>query len=271
MKLLDDTSPEARRVLADCFRSMSPVRKFAIIEDANRTSRQLHEAGFRLRHPDAKSEEVARDWRRLVFGSPSCPTADSPMKPAITESLQVVREVSGVFRRMGIAHALGGSMASSIHGEPRQTYDADITAEPFPGRESEFASYFGSGYYVDAESIRSAIRHRSSFNILQMHLGFKVDVFIQKDRAFERFAMQRRIEKPLSESPGDVIAVLTPEDILLHKLEWFRLGGEVSDRQWSDILGVLRVQAGRLDDEYLDYWANDLKVADLLREARSQV
>lgn len=193
------------------------------------------------------------------------------MLPTSTESLQVLRDVLAVFRAMGIVHAVGGSIASSLYGTPRQTQDADIAVEPFPGREEEFTGRLGEPYYVDAESIRQAIRHRSSFNLIHRQVGFKVDVFIQKDRPFEQFAFRRRVEKLLTETPGDFVDVFSAEDIILLKLEWFRLGDEISDRQWGDILGVLRTQAGKLDDAYLDFWAAQLNVSDLLQRAREQV
>jgi hypothetical protein len=62
-----------------------------------------------------------------------------------------------------------------------------------------------------------------------------------------------------------------PEDIILNKLEWFRLGGEVSDRQWGDILGVMRVQGESLDMKYLRAWAKKLALSDLLEKALSQI
>lgn len=266
MKLLDDTQPEARRVLIESYRRMSAVRKWQIVEDANQRVRILHGIGVRSREPGLSDDDIRRDWLRLMYGVRD--SGERAMPPAEFESLQVVREVLGVFRAMGIPTAVGGSMASSIHGVPRQTQDADITAEPFSGREAEFVGHFGEAYYVDVEMIRSAMRRRASFNIINQHMGFKVDVFIRGDRPFDLSAMRRRGPKPLSASPEDIVDVLSPEDTILMKLDWYRLGGEVSDRQWSDILGVLRVQGERLDDNYLEHWANELSLNELLRRAR---
>lgn len=268
MKLLDDTEPAARRVLIETYRRMSALRKWQIIEDANQRMRILHAIGLRSREPELSDDQIHRDWLRLMFGFHVGGTRAMP--PTQNESLQVLREVMGVFRAMGIPTAVGGSMASSLHGIPRQTQDADITAEPFPGREVEFAAHFDEAYYVDVEMIRSAMRRRASFNVINLHMGFKVDVFIRGDRPFDLSAMQRRGPKPLSASPDDVVDVHSPEDTILMKLDWYRIGGEMSDRQWADILGVLRVQAGKLDDTYLDHWANELSLNDLLRRAREQ-
>ena len=150
------------------------------------------------------------------------------------------------------------------------TQDADLTAEPFPGQEVTFIKSFGPDYYVSLDAIREAVRTRSSFNLIHLPSGFKVDVFVRKDRPFERSALDRRIPVPAPDAPSETIDVLSPEDVILFKLEWFRLGGEISDRQWGDILGVLRVQGDRLDAAYLDHWAADLGVADLLARARAE-
>jgi hypothetical protein len=272
MKLLDDTSPEARKVLTECYRRMSPARKWQMIEDANLTARLIHAAAVRSRIPSATNEEVHADWLRLLAGRPLKPVLElTPMFGVSSESLNVVREVVAILRSMEIEHALGGSFASSYHGNPRQTKDADITVEPFAGRETEFVAQLGPAYYANVESIREANRERSSFNIIHTVAGFKVDLFVRKDRPFELSALRRRVWRLLSEDSADRIEVHSPEDTILQKLEWFRLGGEISDRQWGDILGVLRVQAGALDDAYLDHWAKELNVDDLLREARQQV
>ncbi len=268
MKLLDDTRPEARRVLNEAFRTMPPERKFRVIEDAIQTTRILHAAGVRSRRPRATNEDVHRDWLSRVLLAPFVEGALMP--PTHNESLDVLREASAAFRDMGIAHALGGSMASSLYGVPRHTQDADILAEPFPGREEDFESHFGEAYYVNIESIRDAIQRRASFNVINLHAGFKIDVFIQGERPFDYEALRRRVEQPISEKPGDVVSVLTPEDVILSKLDWYRISAETSERQWADILGVLRVQTGRLDETYLEHWANELSLNDLLRKAREQ-
>ncbi len=185
------------------------------------------------------------------------------------DNVPVIQDVAAALRRLGVGFALGGSWASSLQGESRNTRDADITAEPFPGREAEFAAAFGPDYYVSRDAIRDAIQRQSSFNVIHFPSGFKVDVFIRKDTPFGRSVLARRRPTTIPSDPPEPIDVISPEDVILLKLEWFRLGGETSDRQWGDVLGVLRVQAGRLDDAYLDRWAAELGVADLLAKARA--
>lgn len=272
MKLLDDTQPEARRVWIEGFRRMTPERKLTLIEGARRMVRATHAAGFRLRQPGATYEQIERDWLKLTMGELArfCRGTNS-MDIDSQNTVPIILEVMKCFESLGIACALGGSWASSIHGVPRQTYDADVTCAPFPGKEKLIAAKLGSDYYVSEDAMVQANRTRSSFNVIQTFLNYKVDVFIQQFRPFDIGVLQRRLTVPAPGVANETLRVLTPEDIILHKLEWFRLGGEISDRQWSDILGVLRVQAGKLDETYLDHWANELSLNDLWQRVREQV
>jgi hypothetical protein len=186
------------------------------------------------------------------------------------DPLDVLREVVGAFEALGVAYAVGGSWASSVYGEPRLTRDADISVDPFPGRERDLADRFGSDYYLSVDAARSANRDRSSFNIIHSPTAYKVDVFVRKDDRFEQSVMARRTPGTTPEAPGSPLMWVSPEDIILLKLRWYRLGNEVSDRQWADVLGVLRTQAGRLEQTYMNDWADQLGVAELLVKAQSE-
>jgi hypothetical protein len=72
-----------------------------------------------------------------------------------------------------------------------------------------------------------------------------------------------------TDPPGELF-VDTAEHTVLGKLEWYRRGGEVSERQWRDVLGVLRVRGDSLDQARLDTWALRLGVVDLLERARRE-
>jgi hypothetical protein len=166
--------------------------------------------------------------------------------------------------RMGLPYAIGGSIASSTYGAPRFTQDADITIEPFAGKEAEFAAHFDAEFYVSVPAIQQANRRRSSFNLLHLTSGFKIDFFVRKDVPFAEAVMKRRRMEPLSQLGGQRLFLVSPEDIVLLKLEWYRLGNEVSDRQFSDVLGVLKMQGDKLDLKYLMDSAATLGVTDLL-------
>jgi hypothetical protein len=185
----------------------------------------------------------------------------------LPESIGVLLLVVEVFNRLRIPYLVGGSMASALYGVARSTLDADIFADIRLEQVSELVAALGSDFYADVEMIRRAIKHRSSFNLIHLKTMFKVDVFIRKERPFDRMQFERRVEQVIAVTPEQKAFVATAEDIILAKLEWYRLGNEISDRQWQDILGVLKVQAGRLDLDYLRQWADELQVADLLQQA----
>ena len=185
----------------------------------------------------------------------------------LPEAVNVLMLVVEAFDRLHIPYLIGGSMASALHGVTRSTIDADLVAAIMPEQAHTVVQVLSGDFYVDEETILDAILHQSSFNLIHLKTMFKVDVFIRKDRPFDQAQFQRREEQLFTVDPDQKAFVATAEDIILAKLEWYRQGGEVSDRQWRDILGVLRVQADRLDQDYLQKWAVELGVADLLKRA----
>ncbi len=171
-----------------------------------------------------------------------------------------------VLDRMEIPYLIGGSVASAIHGISRPTMDADIVADLRPEHIQEFASLLKAEYYVDPETMREAISRKRAFNLIHYATTFKVDVFpLQHDEYSQASFARRRFEESRSFGPEPIeCAVASPEDTILRKLEWYRARGEKSERQWNDLRRVVRVQAGRLDREYMRKWAEYLKVSDLL-------
>lgn len=145
--------------------------------------------------------------------------------------------------------------------------DADLIADIKPEQVSPLVAIVEGEFYTDEHMFRDAIQHYGSFNLIHLETMFKVDVFILKQRAFDINQMQRRISQTLGDAPDEVAYFSTAEDIILAKLDWFRAGGETSERQWQDVLGVLDIQNDRLDFEYLRNWAEKMGVLDLLQRA----
>ena len=185
----------------------------------------------------------------------------------LTEPLAVMILVIDAFDNLGVQYLIGGSLASALHGTARSTLDIDLVANLRSEQVMPLVEALQKDFYIDDRMITDAIQRQSSFNLIHLATLFKVDVFIPKHRPFEQVQFQRRQLQLVANDPERKAYVTTPEDIILAKLEWYRLGGEVSDHQWSDIQGVLKVQAGRLDLNYLRQWAAELGVTDLLEKA----
>ena len=183
------------------------------------------------------------------------------------EPLEVTLKVTGVFESLSVPYLIGGSLASTLYGMVRATQDADIVAEMHLEHLQPFVLALQDEFYVDAEMIVEAIRSNSSFNILHRESMFKVDVFIPPPRPFLRSQLARAQKQTFTFESEISAKFASPEDTILSKLEWYRLGGEVSERQWRDILGILKTRAGLLDLGYMKEWASELHVADLLEHA----
>ncbi len=190
---------------------------------------------------------------------------------AESEALQVTLLVTKVFDALGVPYVIGGSMASIIHGMLRTTMDVDIVADIQMEQVSSFMAGLQNAFYADESMIRQATQRHSSFNLIHLTTMFKVDIFIPKDRPFDQQQLNRRISERIADDSDEQIWVLSAEDIVLAKLDWFRLGGEVSERQWRDILGVLKTQQSNLDVGYLRQWAEILGVTDLMERALEEM
>ena len=125
-------------------------------------------------------------------------------------------------------------------------------------------------YYVDSEMIRDAIQHKSTFNVIHHNTSYKIDFFISRATEYQQSIFERITRKNLVDK-DDVIEVFicAPEDIILTKLIWYKERGGTSEKQWNDILGVLKIQKNNLDINYLLDWAEKLTVKSELNNALS--
>ena len=165
---------------------------------------------------------------------------------------------------LDIPYRVGGSVASSYHGVPRSTLDIDLVVDMPVDRTDALTRLLEGAFYVDAAMIRDAVVHERSFNVIHLGSMVKIDVFQLKSEPFDQSAFSRVLRDALDEGHGArSFDLTTAEDTILHKLAWYRLGDECSQRQWLDVIGVLRV-CTHLDHEYLSRWADELGLAELL-------
>jgi hypothetical protein len=267
---ISDTSPEAEEVLRQIWRTMPFERKWRQMGILYHTGKVLHEAGMRARNPNVTPEEIHADWLAQAGIERVAALRKVPLMLGNEEAIGVVHHVVSALERLGIVYALAGSWASSFHGKMRTTHDADVCVEPFPGKEEAFCSALGDDYYVSIDAVRQAIRKHHTFNVIYTLTGFKVDLFIAKPRLYDQALLARRQPGLLPASSGPPVQIVSAEDVILLKLEWYRIGGESSETQWNDILGVLDRQTSTLDQAYLVRWADALGVTDLLDRARQE-
>ena len=183
------------------------------------------------------------------------------------EPVEVTLMVTGVLEKLGVPYLIGGSLASTLYGMVRTTQDSDIITGMRPEHIEPFIAALQDEFFIDEEIIAESIEHNSSFNIIHRETMFKVDIFTPRPRPFQQSQLDRAQKQTFRFETEMSANFASAEDTILSKLEWYRLGGEVSERQWRDILGVLKTRAGELDIDYLRRWAIELKVSDLLERS----
>lgn len=186
----------------------------------------------------------------------------------LPEPLIVVQILKTTLETLGIEYLIGGSIASSVHGIYRYTNDVDFVVDLKTQDVAGFVKALEGEFYVDSEMILDAIATQSSFNVIHLPTMVKADIFLFKPVALKQAEWARRRIYHLREDENQLDAYLaTPEDMILQKLLWYRMGNGVSDQQWGDVQGMLKVQALALDFAYLQRWAAELDLSDLLRQS----
>lgn len=190
--------------------------------------------------------------------------SDGPLDP-----LQVAVRVGTALESVGAAYFLGGSLASSLQGEPRSTNDIDFVIELAPWSVPRFVAALGGDFAVDPVALTNALRRGGTTNIFFLPLVMKIDLFARGDKPFDEAEFQRRRTVSIGSAGAESakLWIKSPEDSVLRKLLWYEEGGRVSERQWRDVVALLRVGGPTLEWVYLDTWANRLRLSELLEGA----
>jgi hypothetical protein len=185
--------------------------------------------------------------------------------------IKAFEPVTKLFDEIGVQYYVGGSIASSMLGLSRTTMDVDMVSTITINKVDDLYEGLKSKYYIDKEMIIDAIKNHSSFNIIHIETMFKIDIFVLKDRDYDKESFFRKKIDSFEDGNNSIdIYISSPEDIILNKLEWYRIGGEISERQWNDVKGVIKVQDKNLDFNYLKKWAKEICVSDLLEKVLNE-
>ncbi len=186
----------------------------------------------------------------------------------IEDPIWLIYKLASIFAQLDIPYYVGGSVASSLQGEMRYTEDLDLVVNIQPTQVQQLITAIAPEFYISSVAVEEAISGKtSSFNVIHLETTEKADIFVMGNDEFARSQMlRRRLYNPSNEQS---FYICSPEDTVLQKLLWFRLTSNQSQKQWRDILGVLKLQK-QLDNSYLNQWAETLKLTDLLAQARQE-
>ncbi len=262
-----DTTPSAETRQIEFFRARTPETRLALAFELTAFAVAASRAAIRRAHPHLSELEHARLLVALQFDPQrAAQIRRAPSLEGTVAFPAAIIPVADAFDQIQVPYYITGSIAGTAYSLPRTTNDVDIVAALQARHVDAFVSMLESDYYVDRSSVLEAIARHGSFNMTHQATGINIDVFIPADRPFdqEQFARARGHVLP---GVSREVNLASAEDVLLNKLRWYELGNRVSDVQWRDVQGIIRVQGENLDISYLRRWAADLNLGGLLEAA----
>lgn len=275
-----DTSFEIERILVERWQQMLPHKKAKLIRKSTLGCWKLCLIGILHDLPGATTQAIRREFIRRKLGDNWIEvlcnqdnwdlTGVEGIEAIMEDAIWLAVKLGRILEELGIPYLVGGSVASSLLGEPRATLDLDLVVDVQASQIESLVDTLTGEFYISIDAVRDAVERKASFNAIHLETTEKADFFILGNDEFSREKLRRRQLYTLSVEGDSSIYIYSAEDIILQKLRWYRMGMGVSDRQWRDLLGVLKVQALRLDFEYLQHWGSYLELGDLLERALLQ-
>jgi hypothetical protein len=269
-----DTSIDADFLLFQLLRKLTPQQKNIRTINFNKEVRNLALLGIKNQNPSAtftliKKEYIKRclgfEWIEILLNYLS---GEELM---IQEPIGLAKKIAHILELLQIPYVVGGSVASSLLGENRATQDLDLVINISMSQAQPLIKAMEGEFYISEIAVIEAIEkarvcpREASFNVINLASIEKADIFVMNsDDPFSISTMNRRQSYVVSDEDETAIYIYSAEDIILQKLSWYRLSGSGLEKQWRDVLGVLKVQGERLDFNYLNEWAEVLNINDLL-------
>lgn len=267
-----DTSIDAEMYLFGLWRQMDLPQKEKLLLRVFKKAAIFTLTGLKSLYPNASPQEIRYHYVRKRLGIDVAELLKSTtfdQELMIEDPIYLARKVAVLLESLNIPYYIGGSVASSLQGEVRFTEDLDLVVSIQPNQTQSILNVFSKDFYISEIAVDDAMRGRtSSFNIIDLETTEKADIFVMWNDAFAHSKMERRqLYIPVNRPASEAIYLCSPEDTVLQKLVWYRMTKNESQRQWRDVLGVLKIQGDRLDFGYLQKWAEELSLSDLLETA----
>ncbi len=270
-----DTTVDAEMYLFSLWRQMDLTQREKLMLRVFKKAALFSLTGIKNLYPSASPDEVRYHYVKKRLGLKVANLLQSQAygkELMIEDPIYLARKVAVLLKSLSISYYIGGSVASSLQGEIRFTEDLDLVVNIRTNQVQSILNIFSKDFYISEIAIDDAMRGRtSSFNIIDLETTEKADIFVMRNDAFAISKMERKqLYIPVNRTEADAIYLCSPEDTILQKLVWYRMTKNESQRQWRDVLGVLKLQGDRLDFDYLQKWGVELSLGDLLETAYTE-
>ncbi len=261
-------------------RQLTPQQKEQRTCTFNRVIRKLAILGIESQYPNLTKAKVRQEFIKRCLGAEWIEILSKSKdweKLVIADPIELAQKIASILLPLNIPYVVGGSVASSLLGENRSTQDLDLVIDLKSRTAQRLIDAMSVEFYISESAVTEAIANsrtaprESSFNVIYLPSMEKADIFVMgNDDPFSASVMSRRQLYPVSGLQEEGIYIYSPEDIVLQKLSWYKLIPGDSQKQWRDVLGVLKVQGERLELAYLNQWVLTLQLTDLLSKALVQ-
>lgn len=269
-----DTSIEAELVQFGLWRQMTPAKKEALLKRVTRKIPQLILSAIKQEFKDASPDilryhyvlkRLGQNWANLLL------SLNYQGGLRVEDPLWLARQIADILDDLAIPYYVGGSVASSLQGEVRYTEDLDLVINIQPSQVQPLINRMSGQFYISDIAVSEAmVGQTSSFNVIHLETTEKADIFVMRSDAFSNSKMARRQLHIPDDDLSKSFYICSPEDTVLQKLVWFKMTRNQSQKQWRDILGVLKIQGARLDFDYVWEWANTLRLTEELTTALTE-
>lgn len=267
----EDTSIDAEILMFQLLRQLTPLQRAQRTSSFNLAMRRLALTGIKNQHPNATNAQIRQEFVKRCLGAEWLFVLNNQTwsELVIQDPISLARKIADILEPLNIPYVVGGSVASSLLGESRATQDLDLVIDVNATQAQQLLAAWEGEFYISEESAVSealvSTDASKSFNVIYLASMEKADIFVSKgDDPFSRSKMNRRQLHVTDGDPTKGIYIYSPEDIILQKLRWYRMTRRESEKQWRDVLGVLKIQGEILDFDYLWHWAEPLAIVEEL-------